>query len=68
MKVAVAGDYALASGRMNLDMVVTTGKSELKAKVTGTSASPSVRVLPSSLLGDPKAIDKGLGDLLRRLR
>jgi hypothetical protein len=68
LKVAVAGDYALGSGRMNLDMAVSTGKSEVKAKVTGTSASPSVRVLPSSLLGDPKAMDKGLGDLLRRLR
>ena len=68
MKVALAGDYALGSGRMNLDMVVSTGRSQLKAKVTGTSSSPSVRVLPSSLLGDPKALDKGLGDLLRRLR
>jgi hypothetical protein len=68
MKVAVAGDYALGSGRMNLDMVVTTGKSELKAKVTGTSASPSIRVLPSGVLGDPKSVEKGLGDLLRRLR
>lgn len=68
MKVAVAGDYALGSGRMNLDMVVTTGRSELKAKVTGTSASPSIRVLPSAVLGDPKSVEKGLGDLLRRLR
>lgn len=68
MKVALAGEYALGSGRMNLDMVINTGKSEVKAKVTGTSASPSVRVLPSSLLGDPKGVDKGLGDLLRRLR
>jgi AsmA protein len=68
MKVAVAGDYALGNGRMNLDMVITTGKTEVKAKVTGSAASPSVRVLPSSLLGDPKSIDKGLGDLLRRLR
>jgi hypothetical protein len=68
MKVAVAGEYALGSGRMNLDMVMSTGKTELKARVTGTSASPSVRVLPSSLLGDPKAVDKGLGELLRRLR
>jgi hypothetical protein len=68
MKVAVAGDYALGSGRMNLDMVISTGRSDVKAKVTGSAASPSVRVLPSSLLGDPKSVDKGLGDLLRRLR
>jgi hypothetical protein len=53
---------------MNLDMVISTGKSEVKAKVTGSAASPSVRVLPSSLLGDPRSVDKGLGDLLRRLR
>jgi AsmA protein len=68
MKVAVAGDYALGSGRMNLDMVISTAKSEVKARVTGSAASPSVRVLPSSLLGDPKSVEKGLGDLLRRLR
>jgi uncharacterized protein YhdP len=67
MTVAVAGDYGLGNGRMNLDMVIKTGKAAVKAKVTGTSSSPSVRVLPSSLL-DPKSVDKGLGDLLRRLR
>ncbi len=68
MKVGLAGEYALGSGRMNLDMVISTGKNEMKAKVTGTSSSPSIRVLPSALLGDPKSVEKGLGDLLRRLR
>jgi uncharacterized protein YhdP len=68
MKVGLAGEYALGSGRMNLDMVINTGKSEVKAKVTGMASSPSIRVLPSALLGDPKSVEKGLGDLLRRLR
>jgi hypothetical protein len=68
MKVAIAGDYGLATGRMDLDMVVTHSRGELKAKVTGTTASPSIRVSPSSVLRDidPKKTEKGLKDLLKR--
>ena len=68
MKVAIAGDYGLATGRMDLDMIVTHGRSELKAKVTGTTASPSIRVSPPSVLRDvdPKKTEKGLKDLLKR--
>lgn len=68
MKVAIAGNYALASGRMNLDMVVTHGRGELKAKLTGTAASPSISVAPSSVLRDvdPQKAQKGIQDLLKR--
>jgi hypothetical protein len=68
MKVAIAGDYALASRRMNLDMVVTHGRGELKAKLTGTSASPSISVAPSTVLKDidPQKAQKGIQDLLKR--
>src|SRR2546426_9213767 len=38
----------LASGRMNLDMVVNHGRGEVTAKVTDTAASPSIRVAPRS--------------------
>jgi hypothetical protein len=68
MKVAIAGDYGLATGRMDLDMTVTHGRGELKAKVTGTTASPSIRVSPASVLRDvdPKKTEKGIKDLLKR--
>lgn len=70
MKVAIAGTYALASSRMDLDMVVNHGRGEIKAKVTGTTASPSIRVLPGSIVRDvdPEKAQKGLSDLLRRIR
>ncbi len=68
MKVAIAGDYGLATGQMDLDMLVTHNRGDLKAKVTGTTASPSIRVSPSSVLRDidPKKTEKGIKDLLKR--
>jgi hypothetical protein len=68
MKVAVAGDYGIATGRMDLDMTVTYRRGELKAKVTGTTASPSIRVSPTAVLRDvdPKQAEKGIKDLLKR--
>jgi uncharacterized protein involved in outer membrane biogenesis len=70
MKVAVAGQYGLATGRMDLDMVITHARGELKAKVTGSAASPSVRVDPAAILRgvDPGKVERGLGDLLKRIR
>jgi uncharacterized protein involved in outer membrane biogenesis len=70
MKVAVAGQYTLASGRMNLDMVVNHGRGEIQAKVTGTAASPSIQVVPASVLKniDPGKVESGLKDLLKRFR
>ena len=70
MKVGVAGDYVLASGAMNLDMVVNHGRGEVRAKVTGTSASPSIRIVPSSVLRgvDQEKVEGGLRDLLKRFR
>lgn len=70
MKVAVSGRYGLANGRMDLDMIVTHGRGELKAKVTGSAASPSIRVDPAAILRgvDPGKVEKGLGELLKRIR
>ena len=55
-------------GRMDLDMIVTHSRGDLKAKVTGTTASPSIRVSPSSVLRDvdPQQAEKGIKDLLKR--
>jgi hypothetical protein len=70
MKVAIAGQYGLANGRMDLDMIVTHGRGELKAKVTGNASSPSIRVDPATILRgvDREKVEKGLGDLLKRIR
>ena len=68
MKVALAGDYALPTGRLNVDMTIQHGRGELKAKVTGTAASPSLSVSPASVLRDvdPQKAQKGIQDLLKR--
>lgn len=70
LRVSAAGTYALASGAMNLDVVVTHGRGELRGKVTGTAASPSIRVNPSTILRDvdPGKVERGLQDLLKRFR
>ena len=70
MKVAIAGEYGLATGRMNLDMVVSHGRGEVKAKVTGTAAAPSIKLDRSTLVReiDRSKVEGGLKDLLRRFR
>jgi len=65
MKVLIAGDYGLASNRLNLDMTVTHNRGEIKAKITGTTSSPTIRVAPGSLIAPDKA-EKGIKDLLKR--
>jgi hypothetical protein len=70
MKVAVAGEYRLASGRMNLTMIVNHRRGDVSAKITGTAASPSIRVEPSTVVRglDRKKVEGGLRDLLKRFR
>src|SRR5438309_368887 len=70
MKILIAGSYGFATERMDLDMTITHGRGELKAKVTGPASSPSIRVNPATILRevDKGKIDKGLGDLLKRIR
>jgi AsmA-like protein len=66
VKVGVAGNYGLATTRMDLDLRVDHGRGEVRAKVTGNAASPSVRVDPSSVADhiDRKKVE----DLLKRFR
>jgi hypothetical protein len=70
MKVGVAGDYGLATGRMNLDLRVNYGRGEVRAKLSGHAASPSIRVDPASIGGDVsrEKIEGGIQDLLKRFR
>jgi len=67
MKLTAAGEYGLADGRMNLDVGVTAGRTQLRARVTGTAASPSIRIDPSAVLQSP-GVEQGIRDLLKRLR
>jgi AsmA family/AsmA-like C-terminal region len=68
MKVSIAGDYGLATRRMDLDMIVSHGRGQLQAKVTGTTTSPSIRVSPSTVLRDldRQKTEQGIKDLLQR--
>jgi len=70
MKVAVAGDYGLGSSAVNLDLTINHKQGDLKAKVTGTAASPIVRVSSSSILKnlDNEKTEKSLRDLLKRFK
>jgi AsmA-like protein len=70
MKVAVAGDYVLPTNVMNLDVVVSHARGEIRAKVTGTAAAPSIRIVPESVLRsvDQDTVERGLKDLLKRFR
>jgi hypothetical protein len=68
MRVAAAGEYGLADGRMNLDVTMKHGRGEIKAKVTGTSASPSIRLLPgTSPRTDPESVSSRLKKFLEGL-
>jgi uncharacterized protein involved in outer membrane biogenesis len=70
MKVKVAGDYALLTGRVNFDVVVDDGRRQLQAKVTGPAASPAIRVAPAAILRqlEPEKVERSLKDLLKRFR
>lgn len=70
LRMTVTGDYALASGRMNLDVVAAQGRNEIHARVAGTAAAPQIRVDPAATLRsvDPERVQSGLQELLRRFR
>ena len=70
MKIGVAGEYGLATGRVNADLKVNHGRGEIRAKVTGNAASPSVRVDPTSVVGEGgrQKVEEGIQDLLKRFK
>ncbi len=68
MKIAAVGDYGLADGRLNFTLTMTHGRGQIQAKVTGTAASPSIRVLPASILRtEPEKIPDRLKKFLEGL-
>jgi len=67
MKARVAGDYAMATGQLSFDLVLEHGRGVMQAKVTGTAASPSIRVAPSLLHQvEPERVERNLKDLLKK--
>ncbi len=68
LKGLVTGDYGLATGKMNLDVALTTSGNQIKAKITGSSASPSIRLVGGSLAPEGKSVEQGIRDLMKRLR
>ena len=70
MTIKMIGDYVLPTDRVNFDVVLDYGRGQLQAKVTGTAASPSIRVAPPAMLRqvDPGKVERGLKDLLGKFR
>jgi AsmA protein len=70
MKIAVAGSYGFATRNMDLDVTISHGGGDLKAKVTGNASSPSIRVNPSTILRDVDRgkVQEGLGELLKKIK
>ncbi len=64
MKVAAAGTYGLADGRVAMDVTVTEGSNQIKGRVTG--AAGSLRVVPTDIkIPETKNLRKLLDQLLR---
>jgi AsmA family/AsmA-like C-terminal region len=69
MTVRANGDYALASGHVNADVILERDRSVFQARVTGSADSPSIR-MPASLARhvDPDRAERGFKDLLKKFR
>lgn len=68
MRIAAAGEYGLADGRIRFDLTLAHGRGQLRARVTGTTASPSIRVAaPRILRTDPEQVRGRLRGFLERL-
>ncbi|HSE94070.1 MAG TPA: AsmA-like C-terminal region-containing protein [Methylomirabilota bacterium] len=70
LTASAAGTYGLANGAVNMDIGLSSGQTQLQAKVTGSADRPSIRVNPTATLRDidPAKVEKGLQDLLKRFR
>lgn len=68
IKALVAGDYGLVTDRLNLDVALTTTGGQVKVKITGTSASPSVRIVSGAVVPGGRSLEQSIRDLFKRLR
>jgi hypothetical protein len=67
MVARARGDFALASGRVNADVVVERDRSVLQARVTGSADAPSIRT-PASLARNVEPPERGFRELLKKFR
>jgi uncharacterized protein involved in outer membrane biogenesis len=65
-----SGAYALASGGLDVDLLVRHRRQQVRARVTGTAEAPVLRVdaLGSLRAVDSRQAERGLQELLRRFR
>jgi uncharacterized protein YhdP len=70
LKVGVVGNYGLASGRMNLDLRVQHERGELRARLAGNAAAPTITIDPASVKTNVsrEELETGIQDLLNRFR
>lgn len=70
LRISAAGTYGLATGALDMDVTLDYGRGQVRARVTGTASSPSIRVNPASVLQGikPGDVQRGLQDLLKRFR
>jgi AsmA protein len=68
--VAMTGDYALVTGRLDFDLTMKYRGEHVKARVTGTTKAPVLRVDALGTLRevDSRTLERGLRDLLRQFR
>lgn len=68
LSASAAGTYRLATGGLNFDVTVRIAGRDLRGRVTGTAAAPSVRMAADALVPgiDRQRLERGLQDLLRR--
>lgn len=67
MKARVSGDYAMVTDQMNLNVALEHGRGLMHATVTGTAASPSIRLSSSALRQvDSERVERNLKDLLKK--
>jgi uncharacterized protein involved in outer membrane biogenesis len=72
LRVSAAGTYTLASGALDLHTEVRQGRAELRARVTGSASSPTIRLVGGPVPGPARAGKAGTGrgfeKLLERFR
>ena len=68
LRAMARGDYAIATGQMNVDVVLDHGRGMLLAKLTGPAESPAVRVAPATVRRriEPERVERGFRELLKK--
>ena len=68
--VTAVGEYAFIRDGLNVDMVVKHRRGQVKAKITGTAASPALHVDTAGVMREvePRGLERDLRNLLRRFR